>query len=393
MVEEVLPRVPYRQLVFTIPRRLRKFFLFDRSLYGDLCRAAYAVTRDHLRQLAPAGFPALKRAVPAMLLVPQSFGDLLVHHPHVHALCSLGLFLKNGSFQLLQDADFSALEASFRERVFAFLLKKEKITREVADSMRAWPHSGFQVSWQRRFEPDDRKAIEGLLSYMDRPPVSLRRLTYRPVEGLVHYQGTKLHPRLGVDHQLLPPLDFLALLVGHVLLRYQVTIRTCGALSTTFRKLAGWIEAPPVSQPPKAALLPLVSGASLRAAPQPAPPEVPPPLAPRPQDDDSDASRDRRYRWARLIARTWLEDPSLCSGCQKEMKVLAAITSPAQDDVIERILRSRGDWHPPWKRRRQPPARGPPARASPALDTGEPHEPGPGFGDYAVDPPGPDHGH
>ena len=220
MVEEVLPRVPYRQLVFTIPRRLRKFFLFDRSLYGNLCRAAYAATRDHLRQLAPTGFPQLKRAVPAMLVVPQSFGDLLVHHPHAHALCSLGLFLRDGSFYPLEDPDFSSLEAAFRERVFAFLLKKEKITQEVVDSMRAWQHSGFQVSWDRRFEPDDRKAIEGLLGYMDRSPVSLRRLTYRAEEGLVHYQGTKLHPRLGVDHQLLPPLEFLALLVSHVLLRY-----------------------------------------------------------------------------------------------------------------------------------------------------------------------------
>ena len=39
MVEEVLPLVPYRQLVFTIPVSLRKSFLFDRSLYGELCRA------------------------------------------------------------------------------------------------------------------------------------------------------------------------------------------------------------------------------------------------------------------------------------------------------------------------------------------------------------------
>ncbi|MBI4583966.1 MAG: transposase zinc-binding domain-containing protein [Planctomycetes bacterium] len=40
MVEEVLPLVPYRQLVFTIPIALRKSFLFDRSLYGELCRVA-----------------------------------------------------------------------------------------------------------------------------------------------------------------------------------------------------------------------------------------------------------------------------------------------------------------------------------------------------------------
>jgi hypothetical protein len=95
------------------------------------------------------------------------------------------------------DADFSALQAAFRERVFAFLLRKEKITQEVVESMRAWQHSGFQVNWGRRFAPDDRQAIEGLLGTMDRPPVSLRRLTYRAEEGLVHNQGTKLHPRLG----------------------------------------------------------------------------------------------------------------------------------------------------------------------------------------------------
>jgi hypothetical protein len=42
------------------------------------------------------------------------------------------------------------------------------------------------------------------------------------------------------------------------------------------------------------------------------------------------------------------------------MKVLAAI-SPAQDDVIERILRARGDWDPPWLRCH--PARAPPTSA------------------------------
>ena len=45
MAREVLPEVPYVQLVFTIPKMLRKPFLFDRTLYGDLCRSAYEATR------------------------------------------------------------------------------------------------------------------------------------------------------------------------------------------------------------------------------------------------------------------------------------------------------------------------------------------------------------
>jgi len=38
--------------------------------------------------------------------------------------------------------------------------------------------------------------------------------------------------------------------------------------------------------------------------------------------------------------------------------VISALTSPHQDDIIERILKSRGAWDPPWKRLHR--ARGPP---------------------------------
>jgi hypothetical protein len=170
-----------------------------------------------------------------------------------HGVVSLGVFLRDGSFYSMEDVDFTGLEEVFRERVFDFLIKAGKISSEVADGMRAWPHSGFQLSFERKIERDDRKGLEGLLEYMDRPPVSMRRLTYLP-NGLVHYQGTKVHPRLGIDHQLLPAVDFLALLVGHVLLRYQVTIRTYGAMSTTFRHRLAWVANPPVNQLPREAL-------------------------------------------------------------------------------------------------------------------------------------------
>ncbi len=36
------------------------------------------------------------------------------------------------------------------------------------------------------------------------------------------------------------------------------------------------------------------------------------------------------------------------------MKVVAAYASPHQDDVIEAILRARGEWNPPWQRRAPP---------------------------------------
>jgi hypothetical protein len=38
--ETLLWDVPHRQIVFTIPKRLRVFFKFNRRLLGDLCRCA-----------------------------------------------------------------------------------------------------------------------------------------------------------------------------------------------------------------------------------------------------------------------------------------------------------------------------------------------------------------
>ena len=104
----------------------------------------------------------------------------------------------------MEDVDFSGLGELFRERLFRMMVRRGKISPETVDNMKSWPHCGFHLDFQRKVEADDRKGLEGLLSYFERAPVSLRRLTYRD-DGMVHYQGTQLHPRLGVDHQVLTP--------------------------------------------------------------------------------------------------------------------------------------------------------------------------------------------
>jgi len=135
-----------------------------------------------------------------------------------------------------------------------------------------------------------------------------------------------------------------------------------------------------VKRPPPRAKITSLAGAAGNGENDPIPPPTPPPSAPKPAvsrppaDEQEDAfTRSRRRNWARLIARTWLEDPEICSRCGTRMEVLAAISSPAQDGVIEKILRSRGEWDPPWKRPRKvcgppPPAQGAPGRGSPAHD-------------------------
>ena len=175
MVEEVLPQVPYVQLVFTIPKMLRPYFLWDRSLYGRLSRIAY----DSTRQFLKARFPAISNAVPAMVVSPQSFGSLLNFHPHLHSICSLGVFDREGRFHSADALDFAPLEELFRQRTLALMLKLEKITLERAELLRGWVHSGFAVNSDRRVDAGDRKGLQSLLQYMERAPVSLDRLRIR----------------------------------------------------------------------------------------------------------------------------------------------------------------------------------------------------------------------
>ena len=106
-------------------------------------------------------------------------------------MVSLGVFLRDGSFHTMEDVDFTDLEALFRERVFDFMIKKGKLTREAAEDMRRWPHSGFGLDFQRKFEVDDRKGLEGLLSYMDPSGRTLRVRLRARVSGPTGFAGTR----------------------------------------------------------------------------------------------------------------------------------------------------------------------------------------------------------
>jgi hypothetical protein len=87
VAEHVCAEVPHRQFVFTIPKRLRIYFRFERRLLGQLFRAA-ARTVTTVYQSA-SGRPD---AVPGVVGAIQTFGQLAHWHPHIHAVVSEGVF-------------------------------------------------------------------------------------------------------------------------------------------------------------------------------------------------------------------------------------------------------------------------------------------------------------
>jgi ribosomal protein S27E len=96
--EEVLADVPHLQWVFTIPKRLRVYFRYDRKLLGKLCRAAYDTVCDvyGLEIDGDSGIPAMVGAV-------QTFGDLIHWHSHIHAIVPEGVFTESGYFVHIPD--------------------------------------------------------------------------------------------------------------------------------------------------------------------------------------------------------------------------------------------------------------------------------------------------
>ena len=93
LLTDVLKNVPHRQWVFSIPKRLRIYFLYDRKLLAKLSICAWKVIKVYLKSAVPDD-----SAVPGASIAVQTYGDFLNLNPHLHAIVSDGCFLDDGDF-------------------------------------------------------------------------------------------------------------------------------------------------------------------------------------------------------------------------------------------------------------------------------------------------------
>jgi hypothetical protein len=64
----------------------------------------------------------------------------------------------------------------WREKVFELLLREDKITQEVVESMRQWSHSGFSIDNSVCIEAGDQEGLQRLTEYIVRCPFSLAKM-------------------------------------------------------------------------------------------------------------------------------------------------------------------------------------------------------------------------
>ena len=159
----------------------------ERALLGDLCREAYQVTARFLAE----HFPGVD-GVPYFACAVHTFGSSAANpHPHVHALCSLGIKNRQGTFHRApEDLDFSPLEQLFRHAVLAMLLRKRRITEETTRAFASWVHSGSSAHAEVAAAEGDRETLHRLACYLLKPPVSLQCMTYESGASKVVYHGT-----------------------------------------------------------------------------------------------------------------------------------------------------------------------------------------------------------
>lgn len=354
MAQSICQPVPHRQIVWTIPKRLRVYFRFDRRLLGELARAAWETIVEVYRTVL-----GRDELLPGVIAGIQTFGELAHYHPHLHVIATDGAYTPDGTFVCLPPMDTSRLLSVWQQKVFDLLLAAEKIDQDLVDQMRAWPHSGFSVDNSVCLPAGDTSGLERLAQYMVRCPFSLARIVRVTDSGSVVYRAEKADcrrfpapasrdlaggPRR--NFQVFSALDFLAEVTQHIPDKGEHLVRYYGWYSFRRRGMRA-NEAPDDERK--------IDRGHVREARS----------AAKGQSGGSGSS------WAALVKRVFEVDPLECTKCGSQMKVIAFIER-CQRDVVEKILRHCGLWEGPL--RTLPTARGPPHTVDSDRDASDPRE-------------------
>jgi hypothetical protein len=126
-----------------------------------------------------------------MIGAVQSFGDLMNHHPHIHAVAPEGVFTESGYFVRIPYVCRLRATELWQEKVFDFLVEEGRIDREVAAMIKSWRHTGFSIDNAVRIEADDQNGMQRLIEYIARCPFSLARMVSLTDNGKMLYRASK----------------------------------------------------------------------------------------------------------------------------------------------------------------------------------------------------------
>ena len=366
LVDHVLPEVPVRQWVLSVPWALRLHLASDPRLCRSVASAYLrAVSASYKRRAQAAGLPPGVRSFSGAINVVQRFGSSLALNVHFHALFLDGIYTTLGPAGIptfhpapaLDDEEVALILADARRRITRLLHSRGLLPEpgeppplpaqaeesllpflqaaSIQSRVALGPNSGAPLPRQRapldhlpkralrsplchteasfslhaavRIDGTDRGALEHLCRYVTRPPLAQGRLQLRE-DGKVIWQLRRPW-RDGTQAFVLDPLTFLerlAALVPHPR-EHGLTYHGVLAPGSPLRSLI--VPREGESEPPSGE----DSGPPAR----------------------STIGRAPNLSWAELLLRVFGEDVLRCPGCGGRRHMISSITEP---ETIRRIL-------------------------------------------------------
>jgi hypothetical protein len=155
---EVLKYMPHRHWVFSIPKRLRIYFMMDRRLLSKLSQCAWKVLSRCLKQTVP-----------------------------------------------------------YEDAVAGAVIFEGKINDVVIENMINWRHSGFNVYCSKAIWPHNEAGLENLARYIIRASFSQERLTYIAADESANGVAKVIYEsKGGKTSKTFDALDWLAQLTAHI---------------------------------------------------------------------------------------------------------------------------------------------------------------------------------
>ena len=378
LVDRVLPHVPIRQWVLSLPVPLRYLLAWDTELGTEVIRIFVGCVVRRLQRVAKAelGLRRCGDAHVGAVCVVQRWGGSANLNPHIHGLVTDGVFVRDGDGSLRFRAlpapsrgEIAAVAWDICERVVGLLRKrgqwldaaseddalaeKEPLLAQLyaaslAGTLVMGPKAGqrqlrlfgaaarehkdgdggpkngygFDVDASVRVPAHDRSRLEALARYMLRPPLSRSRLE-KQADGRYRIRLKKPWSD-GSTHLVLDGPELLGRLAALVPPPNAHVTRYFGVFA------------------PRSMLRPEVIPKQTDAAED----AKPTPDAAGADscehvtaDEGNEAGRQRRLSWSQLLARVFSIDVLRCARCGSRMQRVEWCLRPER---IQAVLRSRG---------------------------------------------------
>ncbi len=345
LVDSVLPKVPIRQWVMTVPWKLRTRLGYDRDAMGVFVRSfAQALSRRYKHMAKRAlGVASVDNPKTGGLTFVQRFDSALRLNPHLHVLMLDGVYV-DGEFVPLPaptEAELLKIAHKVSRKVLGHLGEEDvaepeddsvmpylaaasaqgkiamghhqghgqmRLVGSEPQGMTVKPRievNGFSVFADSRVPAEDKRGRYRLCRYLSRPPVAtkrLRRYRHSTRAARAPARDGKLIYKLkrrwadGTEAVIFEPLDLIARLCALVppprfhLLRYQGVLAAHASLRSEVVPNAAEGEG---------------NSAQLQL-----------------WNDDPPRLAAKRTPWAKLLARVFKVDVTICPSCGGPMNII-----------------------------------------------------------------------